>query len=253
MRTVFEEEDEEIAESYPPQDRELTLNSTTLLAIFFGLVLVCGLFFGLGYTLGRRGPSDAAALASTDTSKDSPLAIQTPGSGSSSGSGSKPSATSVINRSDAATPQATQATAPQPSEEPTLTQAAGDAVPKVPETAAAHVQPVALPTATRPAPPQATTVRPALGADSSPALTTAASTITGSSTGTIMVQIAAVSSPNDANVLVSALRKRGYSVVVRQQAGDALQHVQVGPFASRVEANTMKQKLLGDGYNAILK
>src|ERR1700679_254053 len=67
MRPVFEEE-EEIAPSDPRrnrgedrgQDRELTISSTTLLAIFFGLVLLCGLFFGLGYTLGRRAPLDAS-------------------------------------------------------------------------------------------------------------------------------------------------------------------------------------------------
>src|ERR1700676_3074331 len=57
MRTTFEEEDE-LAQSQSQPDRELTLSSTTLLAIFFGLVLICGLFFGLGYTLGRRAPSE---------------------------------------------------------------------------------------------------------------------------------------------------------------------------------------------------
>lgn len=68
-----------------------------------------------------------------------------------------------------------------------------------------------------------------------------------------MVQIAAVSNPADADVLVGALRKRGYSVTIRNQPGDTLLHVQVGPFAARADAIAMKQKLLGDGYNAILK
>lgn len=68
-----------------------------------------------------------------------------------------------------------------------------------------------------------------------------------------MVQIAAVSTAADADVLLGALRKRGYSVGVRNQPGDALLHVQIGPFASRAEAIAMRQKLLGDGYNAILK
>jgi len=68
-----------------------------------------------------------------------------------------------------------------------------------------------------------------------------------------MVQIAAVSNAADADVLLGALRKRGYSVGVRNQPGDALLHVQIGPFASRAEAIAMRQKLLGDGYNAILK
>ena len=68
-----------------------------------------------------------------------------------------------------------------------------------------------------------------------------------------MVQIAAVSNQPDADVLVGALRRHGYTVTVRRDAADALLHVQVGPFATRAEANAMRQKLLADGYNAILK
>ena len=101
MRTVFEEEEEELASSDPSrrrgedhdqdygpeeQDRELTISSTTLLVIFFGLVLVCGLFFGLGYTFGRRTPADASQLAAAAvvTQRDSQPAV----------SASKPSAAS---------------------------------------------------------------------------------------------------------------------------------------------------------------
>jgi cell division septation protein DedD len=65
-----------------------------------------------------------------------------------------------------------------------------------------------------------------------------------------MVQIAAVSHPEDANVLMGALRKRGYAVVSRRDPADNLIHVQVGPFANRNDAVAMSRKLLGDGYNA---
>jgi cell division septation protein DedD len=68
-----------------------------------------------------------------------------------------------------------------------------------------------------------------------------------------MVQIAAVSRQEDADVLVSALKKRGYNVVVRNEPSDRFLHVQVGPFATRDEARAMRAKLLADGYNAILK
>ena len=44
-----------------------------------------------------------------------------------------------------------------------------------------------------------------------------------------MVQIAAVSHPEDAEVLVNALRKRGYTVTARRDVGDSLIHVQTGP------------------------
>jgi cell division septation protein DedD len=68
-----------------------------------------------------------------------------------------------------------------------------------------------------------------------------------------MVQIAAISNPADAEVLVSALQKRGYFVSARRFTGDPLIHVQVGPFSNRADAIAMRQKLLSDGYNAILK
>ena len=68
-----------------------------------------------------------------------------------------------------------------------------------------------------------------------------------------MVQIAAVSHQEDADVLVSALRKRGYAVNVRRQPADTLLHVQIGPFPNRNDAEVMRQKLLNDGYNAIVQ
>ena len=69
----------------------------------------------------------------------------------------------------------------------------------------------------------------------------------------IMVQIAAVSHHEDADVLISALSRRGYTVAIRQEPQDKLFHVQIGPFANRKEADAMRQRLLADGYNAIVK
>ena len=68
-----------------------------------------------------------------------------------------------------------------------------------------------------------------------------------------VVQIAAVSHQEDAEVLVTALRKRGYAVTVSPDPSDNLLHVRIGPFGSRAEANQWKQRLLNDGYNAIVQ
>jgi cell division septation protein DedD len=84
-------------------------------------------------------------------------------------------------------------------------------------------------------------VHPALGA-------TAGSQVKG-----WMVQIAAVSHSEDAQVLVDALRKRGYEVTARREVSDNLIHVQTGPFVNRNDANAMRQKLLNDGYNAVVE
>jgi len=60
------------------QDTEITLGTGKLLVLFFGLVGVCALFFGLGYSLGRKSePTIASAStavvpqASSNTSKGS--------------------------------------------------------------------------------------------------------------------------------------------------------------------------------------
>ena len=52
--------DEELEPVRRRADTELTLSSTTLLGIFFGMVLLCALFFGLGFAVGRFGPGDSA-------------------------------------------------------------------------------------------------------------------------------------------------------------------------------------------------
>src|SRR6267142_1248148 len=69
-----------------------------------------------------------------------------------------------------------------------------------------------------------------------------------------VVQVAAVSRQEDAEALMSALRKKDYPVfVVNNAPGDRLFHVQVGPYADMKDAEAMKAKLSGDGYNPILK
>jgi len=44
------------------QDTEITLGTAKLLGLFFGLVIVCAVFFSLGYTLGRKSEGGMAAL-----------------------------------------------------------------------------------------------------------------------------------------------------------------------------------------------
>ena len=71
--------------------------------------------------------------------------------------------------------------------------------------------------------------------------------------GQLMVQVAAVSHEEDADVLMNALRRRGYAVTSQRFAGDGLIHVRIGPFATREEATRMARRLLDDGYNAIVQ
>src|SRR5579872_4551145 len=86
--------------------------------------------------------------------------------------------------------------------------------------------------ATSSAPPQASAVDP---------------TTTLPSTG-YFVQVAAVSKEED------ALKKKEYpAFVAAQSASDKLFRVQLGPFSEVKDAETMRTKLVGDGYSPILK
>ena len=58
------------------QDTEITLGTAKLLGLFFGLVMVCAVFFALGYTLGRKSDSSltvsAAAAPQVSSSRAKP-------------------------------------------------------------------------------------------------------------------------------------------------------------------------------------
>jgi cell division septation protein DedD len=71
--------------------------------------------------------------------------------------------------------------------------------------------------------------------------------------GSYVVQVAAVSSQDVADILLGSLEKKGYTVAVRHEAQDKLLHVQIGPFADRKDAEAMQQRVLADGFNAIVK
>ena len=204
------------------RDREISLGTATILGIFLALALLCAIFFAFGYSLGRRSapPAPAAPEATAPLSTNAPK--PSPG---------LPTASSkeASDRADTATDQ--QADLPAPATTPTtktvaLNSGAGS--------------------------PSAPPMKPALNAA---ALTRSAVTPIPATAaiGTAIVQVAAVSHQEDADVLLVALRRRGYTVAIHHEPQDKLLHVQIGPFASKKDADTMRQRLLSDGYNAIVK
>lgn len=86
-----------------------------------------------------------------------------------------------------------------------------------------------------------------------PVTTPAQSTATMPGIAAPVVQVAAVSRQGDANMLMAALKRRGYNAAIHQAPQDKLLHVQIGPFATKKEAEAMRQRLISDGYNAIVK
>ena len=71
--------------------------------------------------------------------------------------------------------------------------------------------------------------------------------------GSYVVQVAAVSHEEDAQLLVSALKAKGYPVSAHTEAADKFYHIQVGPFSSVKDATAAKQRLVADGYQPIIK
>jgi cell division septation protein DedD len=68
------------------------------------------------------------------------------------------------------------------------------------------------------------------------------------------VQVAAVSRQEDAESLVEALKKKQYpAFTANNDSIDKFYHVQVGPYADIKEAEAMRARLIGDGYNPIVK
>jgi DedD protein len=199
------------------QDTEITLGTGRMLAIFFAFVLICAVFFAIGFSLGRRtsmagagsllsAPAAAPGTIVRPSAAKNGAAQPTPPSGDFSfykAVGEKNADAALTPRSSASAAAATSPT--------------GDGTPKAAADAA---------TAT-PAPP---------------------------TTGSYYVQVAAVSRQEDADALVEALKKKQYpAFTANNTAGDKFYHVQVGPYAELKDAEAIRARLIGDGYNPIVK
>jgi pilus assembly protein CpaC len=68
-----------------------------------------------------------------------------------------------------------------------------------------------------------------------------------------MVQIMTLSSSEDAESMVAALKRHGYNVAVNHDPLDSLLHLEVGPFESKSDAEAMRRRLVLDGYNATVR
>jgi cell division septation protein DedD len=208
----------------PEHDREISLGTTTILGIFFALALLCAVFFGFGYSLGRRSASPVAAPSELTTG--------------STASSSKPAS------GNPASPVS-----------PTISKPSAD-------TTQSAIVPMDSPGApvqdSQPAPsltPVSATVSTAKADKPGPATnpgTKLIPTLAAPSSGSPVVQVAAMSHQEDADVVAADLKRRGYTVAIRHEPQDKLFHVQIGPFPVRKEADAMRQRLQADGYNNAL-
>jgi DedD protein len=232
------------------EDTEITLGVGRLLGLFFLLSALCGVFFSIGYSLGKSTAREQAL-------NDQPTSVLAASPPAATGNNEEKPSAAVPAKSDAASPAQDQT---DPSSKNNLTfykavqqngtntePAAKDNTPAVTQKTPAATQTAAAnasSTAT-PAPDVAGHGTPTPAGHSAP--------VTGP--GTIVVQIAALSREDDAVSLAGALRKKSYNVIVvnNPATNDKFYHVQVGPFGTMQEADAMKAKLTAEGYNPIVK
>ena len=241
-------------ESYDEQsdaagpDREISLGTATVLGIFLALALVCALFFGFGYSMGRRSVPSALANVNTGISAPLPENKLTPGSLPPQ----RPSYAAAAESTGETTDSASGGSAPagQKTKPGAATVAADEPAAAGTPQAFQHqsvTRAVAQATDQKPLPSSSRAgADDAAPAGAMPAI---------SAGGTSYVQVAAISVTHkeDAEMLKGSLQRRGYAVAIHQGTQDQLLHVQIGPLASKKDAEAMKARLLSDGYNAIVK
>lgn len=230
-------------------ETEITLGAGKLLGLFFLLAATCGIFFAIGYSLGKTSAREQAMNdRSAETAAVSP-----------DNTGSKPSAVHTLSPKDG-----DKDAAPAKESEPDLTfykavRQSGDDHKEDSKLQVAKPAAESPVKKAEPSPQQGKTTPPV--ADPTIAAgPTGKSAGTGASppappaAGTFVVQIAAVSHEEDAAALAGALRKKAYTAsVVNNPGKDKLFHVVLGPYATLQDAESMKAKLEGEGYNPIIK
>ena len=304
-------------------DSQRTLGTASLLGIFFGFTMVCSIFFGFGYSYGRRSfsqsvaftakppavaapsqvsaariaPAQTIALTVSRTTSTlntsapaqlslAPVALPTLQTNSIAIRKTGAPAPIVLPAVSVPDPSASRQAARTAQPAPTATTARLTTAPTQPS--AVFEQLLAKPSAIRPVMEEPTVIVPdahsegvspnALRSPSTPSiytppfyvhahatlprpmLTTAHGTSHDDSVQTtpaaphevLVLQVAAMSRQHDAEVLASSLRKRGFATSIRNDGPDLLYHVQVGPYQRNV-ALAARQKLLANGYNAVLK
>jgi cell division septation protein DedD len=201
-----------------------------LVLMFLAAVAVCAVFFSLGFVVGYNHAPSKGAPATENVSSGGdippPVIPTAGGSGLASRQGVQTESISQIPES-VPPPERPQPLSPEPAEK-------------------------------EQAPPVNTARKTVLNTSAAGsklavvARSRSASTVPANSSSHFAVQVMASRTQSDAENLLNILKSRGYPVymVTPQQAHtrDQLYRVQVGPFVTRVAADTTRDKLVGEGF-----
>jgi DedD protein len=205
------------------------LESRHLVGLFLGVVLLCGVFFTLGYVMGRQQyggsvhAADAAPLRTAPSAAASAKNKETAPANNKAPGGDP--TWDFYSKNGAANDHLE--TAPSSNtKEPASSSAA-----KTPNSAP-PVSAKALPASTK---ESARFQPPAMGKNS------------------IVLQVAAVKLQRDALEMADAIQQKRFPSFVATSAADNFYHVQVGPYADMVSAENAKRALEQLGFKPIIK
>ena len=204
------------------------LESRHLVGLFLGVVLLCGVFFALGYVMGRTQFS-GSVHAADPVPKYSPT-LTTP---------SKP----ALKESPAS------ASATKPAAEPCWADC-GTKTPDRPE-----VEPAAAKAAAPVASKSSKTLAPAPPAAAKPVVVKepARFQAPAMNKNSIVLQVAATKQQRDALDMADILQKKKFPSFVANSPADAFYHVQVGPYSDMASAESAKHALEQLGFKSIIK
>jgi cell division protein FtsN len=209
---------------------ELVLGNRQLLSAFFIIVILFGVFFTMGYVVGRNS---------------------TPGVSASSAGAQRPETAPSSTPAQSAASQ--PASAPPKEEakeaEPTDTKPAET---KPVETKPVETKPPEAPAAPPEKPPAKVEAPAHRAAAPKPAAKSSGAVAVNPGPGNMYLQVMAVEQPQ-AGVVMDTLRQKGFPVVLAQSPNPSLFRVMVGPYADAASLGKAKVQLENAGFKPLVR
>ncbi len=212
---------------------ELVLGNKQLLSVFFIVVVLLGVFFTMGYIVGRSTTPAPTQVASIDT-QPGPLVVDPP---TSSG---KPSPVGEPPAPPATRPTETASPKPEPVKPEPVKPEPAKPEPAKPEPAKpAPAKPApAKPAPAKPEPPKPEPSKPVKPSGALP--------------GGTYLQVVATKR-TEAELLADVLRKKGFPAATEPVPDSILVRVLVGPLKDSATVSSTRTDLEGAGFKSILK
>jgi septal ring-binding cell division protein DamX len=203
------------------------LESRHLVGLFLGVVLLCGVFFTLGYVMGKT-QFDAVHAASATNSKQPANVVPTPPTKGKGATSAAPGSDPAWDSYDPTKKNNDEHIEPAPKAVP------GPAAPT-----AANSKPTPSPSVTKQAAPPAKQA----GKYAPPAMSKSA----------IVLQVAAVTQQRDALEVADELQRKKFPAFITTPTTDNFYRVQIGPYADMAAAQAAMRALEQAGFKVIIK